>query len=132
MSSPAAWPYALTLVLADGERSFRFRIDPAEPERPFGREGNPLRTSGFPPAAGVLVAERLIPWSTPNADSSSPGYWSLPDFHEVSAIARFVEPRLGRLCANRNTFTMPARDVDLGPLEVLAVRWSRWSGEGQS
>lgn len=125
------WPYALTLVTPEGPREFRFRIDPVEPEKPFGRAGNSLRAESLPPVAGFIVAEKLIPWTSmppPDHPVKARGYWTLPDFHEVSAIARAAEPGLGRLRASRATFTMPDRCDDLGPLEVLEVRWSRWEG----
>jgi hypothetical protein len=125
-SDATLWPYALNLICADGPREFRFRVDLVEPEKSFGRGGNSLRAGNLPPIAGMIVAEKLNPWTT---GGTGPGFWSLPSFREVQALAAAAEPGLGLLRANRSTFTMPSRDEDPGPLEVSEVQWLRWNGE---
>lgn len=122
----SAWPCAVTLVTSDGERSFRFRVDPVAPEKLFGRGGNPLRESpGAVPIKGMIVAEIRLP-EVKLAAGVIRAEWVEPEFADVVAIAEAARRRLGRLGSHPSTFITPKARA---PLEVLAVRWTRWAGD---
>lgn len=127
------WPYALTLICADGPREFRFRIDPVPEPLPFGRIGEPsgCRMQSEPdPAVGMLVAERKMPaLASESGGWSMPSFWGLCDFREVVAVAEAAAVAgLGRLGSHPSSYIMSGSG-DASLLNAAVAEWTRWAGE---
>jgi len=123
-----AWPYALTLTTTDGNRRFRFRVDPVPESLPFGRIGEPsgCRPPVDPgPMVGMIVAERELPPSASRA-------WTMPTWADVAAIGFAAKDAgLGRLGALPSSYYMPPRWFVASPLAVTGVAWDRFDGRAR-